>query len=304
MLTRYTYRDVTWIDLESPTPEEIRGIMDEYGLHPLVAEELLLPTTKPRVESYDGYLYLILHFPVFKGSITKEKNQEVDFIVGKNFIITTRYDVMDPLHEFSKIFEVNSVVDKGGMGTHAGHLFTVMARNLYKGLSHELSFIEEQLERVEDEIFRGHEKEMVLELSKIGRQLLNFKQALVHHEEILETFETASRSLFGDEFFREARFVMGEYYRVRMTLEGHRDTLDELRETNNSLVSTKQNEIMKIFTIMAFVTFPLSLFAALLGMNTKDLPLTGYDGDFWVVILIMATCMLGFFLFFRYKKWL
>ena len=72
------------IDIESPKQDEIRKLMEEYLIHPFVAEELLLPTVKPRVELYDDYIYLILHFPLQNILIQKSVMQEIDFIIGKN----------------------------------------------------------------------------------------------------------------------------------------------------------------------------------------------------------------------------
>src|SRR5210317_1659031 len=120
MLTRYKHRNLTWIDLESPTQEEVRNIMSEFSINPLAAEELLTPTLKPKVDQYDNFIYLILHFPAFKHSHSEGQNQEVDFIIGKDFLITTRYDTVDPIHKFSKVFEVNSILDRSDMGAHSG----------------------------------------------------------------------------------------------------------------------------------------------------------------------------------------
>lgn len=304
MLTKYTHKDVTWIDLESPTREEIHKIMDEYSIHPIVAEELLMPTLKPKVELYDNSLYMILHFPAFRHTHSLEQNQEIDFIIGQNFIITTHYDTIDPLHKFSKIFEVNSILDKNEIGTHAGFMFFFMLKKLYKALEHELEYINDALETIEDDIFNGHEKEMVISLSIVSRDLLNFRQALALHEEVLESFEEAVIKFFGKDFVHHIRSIIGEYYKINNTIKNHTDSLGELRETNNSLVSTKQNEVMKILTIMAFVTFPLSLIASIFGMNTKLLPIVGLPNDFWIVMAIMFMITISIFIFFKYKKWL
>lgn len=304
MVTRYTHKRLAWVDLESPTQEEVRGIMDEFHINPLVAEELLSPTLKPKVEQYDNCIYLILHFPASKHSHGKDKNQEVDFIIGKDFLITTRYDTIDPIHKFSKVFEVNSILDRSDMGTHAGYLFFYMIQKLYKALSHELEYVENSIEYIEDQIFNDHERDMVKEISRVSRQLLDFKQALSAHKDILGSFELAGKQFFGDAFGYHLRTIIGEYYKVENTVKFHLETAVELRETNNSLLSTKQNEIMKVLTIMAFVTFPLTLISSIFGMNTKWLPFVGQPHDFWIVISIMATIALLFFVFFKYKKWL
>ena len=306
MITRYTHNNVTWVDLESPTSEEVRQVMEEYSIHPSIAEELLLPTIKPRVELYeDAMIYLILHFPAFKHTHnSSRKNQEVDFIIGKDFLITTRYDTIDPLHKFAKVFEVNSILDKEDIGEHAGYVFFYMITKLYRAIGHELEYVQSALEEIEKQIFNGKEREMVLEISKISRELLNFKQALVLHHNVLDSFEKVARDFFGNDFVHQLRSILGEYYRVQNDVTTNLDFMAELRETNNSLITTKQNEIMKTLTIMAFVTFPLSLFASIFGMNTKTLPLTGFVGDFWLIIGIMMCATLFFFAFFKYKRWL
>jgi len=305
MITRYTHKGVTWVDLESPTQSEIRQIMKEYSVHPIVAEELLLPTLKPKVEFYEkNFIYLILHFPAFKHTHSTQQNQEVDFIIGRNFIITTRYDTIDPIHKFSKVFEVNSILDKSGIGEHAGYIFYFMIKKLYRALEHELEYITDALREIESRIFEGREQEMVVELSGVSRDLLNFKQALSLHKDVLESLEPAGAEFFGDRFRYYLKGIIGEYYRVQNGIEANLHSLAELRETNNSLVSTKQNEVMKILTIMAFVTFPLSLIASIFGMNTKYLPVVGSPYDFWIITGVMAAAAVAFFLYFKHKNWL
>ena len=316
MLTKHTLRDLTWIDLESPTAEEIREIMETYRLHPLAADELLAPTVKPRVDQYGHFIYLILHFPALKHTHAGDRRQEVDFIIGRDFIITTRYDTIDPLHKFAKVFEVEAVRNnKQGADDnaekkmtpdiqHAGHIFFFMIRKLYRAVQHELEFITDELSAVEERIFQGHEKEMVMELSKTSRHLLDFKQTLTPHRDMLDSFKDVSVEFFDDAFVPYAKAVLGECYRVWAELRNNLEMLSELRETNNSLVSTKQNEVMKILTIMAFVTFPLSLIASIFGMNTHFLPIVGHPNDFWIVTGIMGALTACFFVFFKYKKWL
>ena len=304
MLTKYTHNNITWIDLESPTKDEVHKIMGEYSIYPVVAEELLMPTMKPRVDIYDNYIYIILHFPAFRHTHGSQQNQEVDFIVGKDFIITTRYDTIDPLHKFSKVFEVNSILDKSGIDKHAGYIFFFMIKKLYKALEHELEYIDDALKTIEFDIFNGHEKEMVISLSIVSKDLLNFKQALRLHKDVLESFEIAGLKFFGNLFLHEIKSIIGEYYRVNGTISAHIDSMRELRETNNSIVSTKQNEVMKVLTIMAFVTFPLALIASIFGMNTDYLPIVGHTNDFWIVISVMFIFTISIFILFKYKKWL
>jgi len=135
MICEYKHRNITWIDLENPTAEEVKEVADRFNVDLMVASELLTPTLRSRVDYYKDYIYLILLFPISSSSTLgnhDERSQEIDFIVGKKFIITTRYSTVDALLEFSKVFEVHSILNKGNMSEHAGYIFYYMLQHLYK----------------------------------------------------------------------------------------------------------------------------------------------------------------------------
>src|ERR1700741_2579552 len=121
MLTRYGQHALTWIDLTTPTPAEVKSLMSEFHLDPLVAEELLVPSYKPKVERRGDAIYVILHFPALCLSCNRPE-QEIDFVIGKHFLITTRYENIDPLHSFARSFEASAVLGRTD-ASHAGHLF-------------------------------------------------------------------------------------------------------------------------------------------------------------------------------------
>jgi magnesium transporter len=303
MLTRYVRKDVTWIDCVSPTPAEVRSLMQEFGLDPLIAEELLLPSYKPKVERRGEIIYMILHFPVLRGA-HRHPEQEIDFVIGKDFLITTHYETIDPLHSFAKAFEVDMVLGKDSATTHGGHLFISMTKALYRALTNECDTVKKRLWTIEEHIFRGDERRMVAQLSQVGRIIHDFRQSLVPHEEMLASFEPAGTRLFGPEFSYHVRGLTGAYGRIERTLENLHDSLNELRETNNSLLSTKQNEIMKTLTVLAFTFLPLTFITGLFGMNTEHNPIVGHGYDFWIVLAGMLSIAVCCFMYFRYKDWL
>jgi len=306
MLNRHTYNTLTWIDAVSPTADEVRTLVHEFTLDGLVAEELLMPSARNRVDARHDYLYLVLHFPAYtETNAVANASFEIDFIVGRTWIITTRYSTFNLLHGLPALLEVETALsDKRERLGHAGVILYHMLVMIYTTLSDKLAQLATHLDTVEERIFGGYEKEMVRDLSCISRDILNYSQALDSHRDILESLETPSASLFGYEYVRNVRSVAGDFERLAAALRSNRASLEELRETNNSLLTTKQSEIMKTFTIMAFVTFPLSLFAAIFGMNTITTPIIGHPHDFWIIVGIMLSAALVFFAYFKYKRWL
>ncbi len=302
MITRYAQRNLTWVDLVAPSAQEVRSIMSEFELDPVLAEELTSPSPKSKAERRGQLLYLVLHFPALR-ALNSRPEQEIDFIIGKNFLITTRYSNIDPLHSFAKAFEVNSVLHRSG-AEHGGHLFVGMARDLYHSLLIECDRLHERLDGVEDKIFAGREREMVAQISINGRMIHDFRRTLEPHKLMLESLEPHGERIFGAGFSYHTRALLGEYERVRHTLEYLREWLSELRETNNSLLSTKQNDIMKNLTIMAFVTFPLSLMVGLFAIDAHSNPILNLEYGFWIILGILLVSSVCFITFFKYKKWL
>lgn len=304
MITKRTHRGLTWIDLESPTQDEIRSVAKEYHLNPLVVHELSAPTLKPKVDLYENYIYLILHFPRFRRDIRSASDQEIDCIVAKKFLITVRYTPSEAMLLFSKLFEASAVLDKSGFGQHAGFIFFHMVSKLYETLLNELAAVTESLREIENKIFSGEEREMVRALSRTSRDLLHFQRSLSLHRDVLQSFEEAGTRLFGEDFAFHLRALVGDYYRVEHAVESSAAFLSELRETNNSLLSTKQNEIMKTLTILAFIALPATTVLSLFQIESAARPIVGGRFDFWILLLLVGGIALSLFTWFRHKNWL
>lgn len=307
MVSKYTYKKLSWIDLENPTKDEVFNLVEEYDLPRLVAEELLTSTVRSKVDFYNkkDLIYLVLHFPIINAKSEDEIEQEIDFVIGKDFIITTHYEMIDPLHKFSKIFDSNDALDRSNIGDHAGYLFLYIIKELYKFSMEQLEDINYTLKEIEKSIFNGHGSKNVALISSTNRKLLNFKQALRFHGEVLKSFESAGKELFGSVFTYNLSSISSEYNKVRNMLDGHKEILNDLRDTNDSLLSTKTNETIKTLTIMTFIMLPITLITGVFGMNVApDMIFIQSIEDFLFVLGAMTLTGLVMFVYFKGKKWL
>lgn len=303
MITKHASRELVWIDLESPSQEEIHSVAKDYNLNPLVVHELLVPSQRPQVDLYRHFIYLILHFPGLRRN-SAGQDQEIDFVIGKKFLITVRYGASETLHYVAKIFDTSATLDKGDFGSHAGFIFFFLLGKMYESLIHELSAVRESLASIEKRIYSGEEREMVVSLARVSRDLLYFKRSLSMHRDVLESFEVAGRKLLGEKFAFHLRTLVGDYYRVEHSVESNAAFLSELRETNNALLSTKQNEIMKTLTILAFIALPATTVLSLFQIDTVSRPLIGLPFDFWILAIMVGAIAFGLYRWFRYKNWL
>ncbi|PIR85483.1 hypothetical protein COU15_00095 [Candidatus Kaiserbacteria bacterium CG10_big_fil_rev_8_21_14_0_10_45_20] len=303
MITRFELQGATWINLENPTSEEVQKISTEFSLSPVLANDLLSPTPKTRVDMYPDCAYAVLHFLSIRPTKDHQSRLEMDVVLGKNYMITVQYEPMGFIDELTRSFEAATILKKGTGKMHSGHLFFELSELLYRDLESQFDSLEDRIEEIESEIFAGKEKEMVTVISKARRGLLSHKRILASHKNTLDSMEHAGTSLFGEgvrNYFRSVAAIQDRAYARVLALA---DVLNELQDTNTSLLYTRQNEIMKNLTIMAFVTFPLSLIAGIFGMNTEFTPFVGYEFDFWIIVGGMIVLTLVFFAYFKVKKW-
>lgn len=305
MITRHAHSGITWVDMESPSRAELEDIVSEFKIDHRIVEEIISPTPYPLVVDTPHYVYLVLHFPTTdpKGGA---KSQEVDFIVGKNFLITCRYELITSVHNLHKVFEAEELLGIAKRKASTGELLERIMRQLYSAITEEVEQFARMLDRIEKDIFDGREHENVREISLVGRVLLRFDTTLARHKEPLEEFlmQLSTPAFFGAGFEEHISHIEAEHDHTSTVVSSYRDMTAELRETNASLLSMKQNDITQRLTIMAFVTFPLTLIAAIFSMDTIHTPVVGAEYDFWLVIGIMVAVMSIFFLYFKRQNWL
>lgn len=303
MISKYTFNGITWVDLQSPTPEEVFHLVDEFSIPPLMAEEFVSETVRPKVDLYKDLIFLVLHFPIARHANNNKTEQEIDFVIGKNFLITIHYELVNPLHKFSKKFEMDALLDKGNDGHHSGHLFYRIIKQLYKNVMIELDTINPDLRKIEHAIFEGKEKDTVRTISNLNKHLIDYRQSMRFHHETLKSFELAGKKFFEPEFSFYLESIIGEYNKIKSILDNQKETLTDLRETNDSLLSSKTNETMKMLTVITFLFTPVTIITGLFMMNTEFIIIKTYT-DFYIVIGASLMTSIIIFIYFKLKKWL
>jgi magnesium transporter len=242
-----------WIDLERPTEDELKKIAGEFPINKRIETELLSPTPAPIMVKDAGSGLLVLHFPTQGTKNGETKNQELDFVVGKNFIITVHYEVIAPLHQLKKLLETRSVVVQDEFIT-TDILLEIIFMHLYASVRDHVNHIVSRLEAVELEMFEGNGRKTVHSISNINREFLHLKSALANQEEPLHRFleMLEQHKMFGDSFGERVEHIIAEQAQVMRFVETHHAIALELRETNIALLELRQNEIMKILTIVIF----------------------------------------------------
>lgn len=305
MIFRYTYSGGVWIDLEHPTEEEIRRITKEFSISERLETELFSPTPAPLVASDGGVTFLVLHFPAHGAAEGEIRDQEVDFVIGSGFIITVRYEVIEPLHRLQKLLETQQLISpEDSMNTDV--LLEILFAHLYTSVRDHINTVADRLARIEHDMFNGLERITVRAISDTGREFLHTEASLANQEGSLERFMKilSTKEMFGTPFIERSERILSERTQVARLVKTYRAVATELRETNASLLDVRQNEIMKTLTIVNFIFLPLGLISWTFSMRTEGMPIIDSPYAFWIVLAIMIGVTVLLTAFFIRRRWL
>ncbi|MCD6232812.1 magnesium transporter CorA family protein [bacterium] len=302
----YTIRTktITWIDIKNPQPDDIQQLKEKFNLHPLVLKELLPPLDNPKIERFNDYIFLVLFYPFFNKKTFQTVPWELDIIVSNNYIITCHYQNIVPLKAIFDKCNLYEDAREKYISQGTGELLYQIIQALLSASFPKLSHIKENLDSIDKKIFQKKYKKCVTDISLAKRDILGFKRVLKPQKLVLENLVHEAENLFPHNLLPYFHNIINLYNQVDNILNTHKDTLDTLDATNQSLLDTWTNDIIRILTIFSVIVFPLNLFAAIFGMNTSYLPFVGKPYDFWVISAIMSGSAIVMLVVFKIKKWL
>lgn len=305
MLFRHTYPGGVWIDLEQPTQNEVRTFAQEFGISERIESELLSPTPSSLYANDGNAALLVVHFPSHGREDGEAKDQEVDFVVGKHFVATIRYEVIAPLYHLQKLLETQRLLS-ADVVLSTDTLVEILFAHLYASVREHTDHIAHRLVRVEEDMFSGRERRTVRAISIVSREFLHLEAALANQEGPLARFlrQLTDGAFFGPSFTDRCTRILADRQQVEHVIRTHRAVSTELRETNASLLEARQNEIMKTLTVITFLMLPLELLTFIFAMHLPGTPLDHNPHAFWIVMGIMGMVVAVLASFFARKRWI
>ncbi len=297
---------LVWLNINNAGKKEIEYLRKKYNfdLAHLRASSAKSIAQRPLVMQTDRYLFIILHFPVFQDNNINAG--EIEFFVGHGFFITLHNNNLKALNDFFNLCKKDS-------GSLLSYKFESSAILLYELLNKLMiscySLLDKNsitLDQVEKIIFAQKQKKAVTQILSLRCNIINFRRIMQNHKNIMKKLMPMRSSLVSKEKVREYYSELIEHSkRIWENLENQKEMIDVLNNTNESLLNYRISDIMKTLTIFSVIVFPLTLLAAIFGMNTLGgMPLVNNDRGFWIIIIFMLIGCMGMLLFFKKKKWL
>ena len=297
-------KKLTWIDIKDPKENDIEELKKTFNLHPLVLKEILPPLNHPKVENFGKYLYIVLFYPFFEKKTNKTIPFELDIIVSKKYIITSYYKNIVPLKAIFDKCNLYEDEKEKYMDNGSEQLLYIIIREIFKACFPKLDHIKQNVDEIEEKIYKKEYEKVVNQISLAKRDIIGFQRIIEPQELVLNNLTIESAKIFNKKIIPYFHSLVNLYNRVKNILNNHSKTLDALDSTNESLLTNRTNEIIKLLTIFSVIVFPLTLMASIFGMNTKYLPLVGNKYDFLIISGIMIIGVGIILAFFKTKKWI
>lgn len=294
------YDGIRWIDILKPTDKDIKFLADNFNFHHLLLEEIKTPTYHPVLESYETYLFLILHFPNFYRRTSQIQSVEIDFLITKDALVTIRYQDFPDFDNIVADIQNNQelYVDKT-----SGHLLHYLTKQLFSKMFPELDKIKESIDDIEDHIFKQFDDSIIEKIAQIKRQILDFIRSLKPQKAVWDSAPDIVIEFWGERMKPYVLDLVADYNRTLHFTETHREVADSLHITSSSLLDNKRNYVIKILTIFTAILLPLSFVASIYGMNL-DLPFDHEPMTFWWLIGVMTVGTLMALAWLKKNKWL
>jgi magnesium transporter len=292
-----------WINIERPGPADRAWLEEHFDFHPLDYEDVFSRNQRPKVDEYDGYLFVVLHFPVYDKRVNRLNAAELDIFVGPDFLITLPNEDLQPLQYLYERCRANEDVREDLFSKGAGYLLYKVVDACVDASFPMLRKIGLKLERLEQAIFdEDLNREIVRDLSNAKQEIINFRKIVRPQRAALKDLERTKRYVTGelDIYFDD---INDASERVWDMLENFKEVVEGLEATNESVLSHRLNDILRVLTSFSVILLPLTLIASIFGMNT-GVPGEGSIHAFWIVISVMLAVLVGMVLWFRRRGWL
>lgn len=282
-----------WINLVKPLKEEIEELKP-LNIHPTTQEDLRKPHQRPKIDEFDNYLYIVIY-----GLDKKFKRIQLGFLIGNNFLITTAPGEYESFKELQEDKEKLTKFLIKGPDFLLHHFIDKIVDNYFPVLDG----IDEEIERLEKELFEKQERALVNRLFDLRKEIIQIRKVIAPQRDrigFLARMDTPFISKEATLYFRD---VYDHMVRVTDAIENYRELITSTQEAYLTIVSNKLNEVMKVLTVIATIILPLTLVVGWYGMNFSYMPELEWQYGYPMVMGLSFLIFFGMVFYFKKKGW-
>ncbi len=292
---------LVWLDLQSPSEQDLAKLGQEFQLHPLAIEDASREHQRPKVEQYEHFYFVVFYSVHFKENKAELDISELDMFLGNNYLITVHNEHVRELDEVEQRWTRNVKQLEWGVGVLLYTLLDAIVDNYFPVVDEMV----DQAETLEDHLFSGDLRQapFTQQLLELRKHFLTLRRIATPERDVLNILTNRDNPIFNEHALIYFRDVYDHITRLADTIDLYRDQLSTTMDANLSIVSNDLNKVMRTLTAASIILMADSLLAGIWGMNFVNIPelhLTyGYFGALIIMVLVSALLLL----FFKRLRW-
>ncbi len=297
---------LTWLNIEEPTEAETAWLAEHFEFHALDYEDVLSRRRqRAKIDEYDDYVFLVLHFPRFDKATGRLQATEVNVFIGPGFIITIPKEPLKPIRAIWSRCETREDARLEFMSKGPGFLLYELVDQMFDYCFPILDKIGFKLDTLEDLIFEGDTDTLVRDISNVKQEIINYRKVIKPQRPTLRMLERAVQRYAPEDLEIYFDDIVDKNERIWDSLENYKEVSEALEATNENLITHRLNDMLALLTVLSAVLLPLALIVGFYGMNIDGLPFAR-NGIASVAFLgvVMVLLAIGVLAYFRKRKWL
>jgi magnesium transporter len=287
-----------WVDLESPSEDELGLIGGILRWDHLTIEDLTKQGQRGKLEHFDDYVLLVMHSLSYDGDPPTLNTPEFDFVIGANYIVTTHYVPLPHITEAREVVGHTEAI----LGQGRDYLLYMLSDRLVDSYFPVLDAMHEAVDDLEDQIVSNPSNELLSRIFAMKRDSVKLRKAMSPQVEVFSRLTAPGLGIVTEDQVVYFRDVHDHLLRAFETVETYRELMSGALDAYLSNVSNRMNEVMKRLTVVAALFLPITFVTGLLGMNLRETP-AWQDSLFRIFLAAMAIFTAIQYVFFRRRGW-
>ncbi len=293
-----------WVHINKPNDNDLRYLENEHHLDQIVIQAIATPTAHPALEEFSNSIYFVLHFPIIYPTKRHNSSIEIDFVLTSRALITITYQRYSRLEDLWQKCKTDQHIQAQYWRIHSGYILYLVLDRLYQIMIDYEDFIDKELVNLEKEIFSSPRHSLLEKITYVVRDILDFRRIFATQGDVLQLLPPELKRLHGKDTVPRFANLLVTQSRVQRLIDNHKDTVDSLHETYESLIGSRISRIVTVLTLFSGFILPMSLIASIWGMNHQVMPLRDGLYDFWLILGLMFLTGIILFLGFKRARWI
>ena len=291
----------SWINIDGLRKADVETICNHYGIHPLLIEDILSVSQRPKMDEVEGVLFCLLNMLYYNEQKQTVEQEQISIILGKGFVLTFQEDatrdLFNPIREKLKI--PNSKLRQRG----ADYLCYTMLDQIVDNYFLVMEKLGERIEQLEEEVIRKSNTRSLARINQLRKELIILKRNIAPVRDLVGSIIRSENELLDDRTTKYFKDVHDHIIQAYDLSENYRDMMVSLQDLYINNVNLKLNEVIKVLTIVTVLLAPATVIGGIFGMNFDVIPSAHNKWGFFSAVGLMLFIPLVMLWMFRKRGW-